>query len=54
MPWNVSSPEAEAALAELKAREALAKATPETVEEKLDTWKRASEKRKELSRGPHG
>lgn len=54
MPWNVSSFEAEAALAELKAREALSQATPETFKAKFDTWKNAFEKRKELSTGPQG
>lgn len=54
MPWNVSSPEAEAALDAQKAFEALSQATPETIEEKLDTWKKASEKWKELSTGPQG
>jgi hypothetical protein len=54
MPWNVSSFEAEAALAERKAFEALSQATPKTFKGKLDTGKKVSEKRKELSTGPQG
>ena len=54
MSWNIPSIEAEAALTERKAFEALGEATPETYREKLDAWKKASEKRKELPTGPQG
>jgi hypothetical protein len=54
MPSNLPSLEAEAALDAQKAFEALSQATPETFEEKLDTWKKATKKSKELSTGPHG
>lgn len=54
MPWIVPSSEADAALAEQKAREALSQATPETFKEKFETWKKAFKIRKELSTGPLG